>query len=128
MHLERCLTALQRIVQSNPNEEGKAAVSLAYGERALSAGRAAEAIEHFAQAVRGFESVGVPLELARARHGQARALSRAGESMEAVANFELALEELLLLGARPLAERVARDLSTLAANSRALKAFEAGQS
>ncbi len=125
MHLERCVDALQRIVEANDNEEARAAVSLASGERALAAGRATEAVAHFEEAARGFGEVGVPLELARARRGHARALARAGVTVEAIRSYESALEEMLLLGARPLAVHLARELSVLAEDSPTLKSFEA---
>jgi DNA-binding CsgD family transcriptional regulator/tetratricopeptide (TPR) repeat protein len=99
----RIASALQRVAGLNPNPEMIGAASFAAAELDLLAGRAAEAVGGFAEALRCYEQRDLSIERVRARLRLGVALAAAGEVGRAREAWREARLGAARLGARPLA-------------------------
>ncbi len=100
-------SALQRIAGLNPNPEMIGAASFAAAELDLLAGRSAEAVGGFAEALRCYEQRDLSIERVRARLRLGVALAAAGDVGQAREAWREARLRAARLGARPLAAMVA---------------------
>jgi DNA-binding NarL/FixJ family response regulator len=88
-------------------------LSYALGESALLKGIPEEAIGQFQKAVRLYEQLGTPMEMAQSEYRTGVALARAGNRDEALRFLTNAYRRAKKLGARPLAGRIGERLEAL---------------
>lgn len=111
----RCIDGLASITHKTGNSEAIAAWRCSLGEAALLKGKAAEAREHFKKAAAMFESMRLPLELARAQARTGVSCLEA-DPKEASRQLNAAYRLARNLGARPLAGRINEALGRLGEN------------
>jgi DNA-binding NarL/FixJ family response regulator/type II secretory pathway predicted ATPase ExeA len=107
-----CTSALARIV-ARSSAEAMAALAHALGEAAMLEGDAASAAAQFEQALAVGAELDLPLERAEIERRAAAALAAAGRRAEAVELLVSAHRTARRLGARPLAARIAEQVTEL---------------
>ena len=108
-----CANALARIAAETGNPEALAALSHALGEAALLDGDAAQAADHFSQALAVLRTVDVPFERAQIQVRAGAALAAVDQREAAVERLTEAYRTATRLEARPLADEAVRQLVAL---------------
>jgi DNA-binding CsgD family transcriptional regulator len=108
-----CASALAHIVTETGTAEAVAALGHALGEVSLLEGNAAQAQEHFRQAINQLDALELPYEAAHSRVRGGVALVAAGDRAAGVELLADGYRRARNLGARPLAASAARELTTL---------------
>ena len=115
--LRACTAALTQIAADTGQDEAASAVAHALGEIALLDGENEQAATHFQHAVHLLAELAAPLERVESQRRAAAALAASGRREEAVDSLVAAHRTARKLGARPLTERLARDLQALGAKA-----------
>jgi DNA-binding CsgD family transcriptional regulator len=108
-----CAAALTQIAADTGQDEAASALAHALGETAMLAGDTDQAATHFAHAAALLAEIGAPLERAESQRRAGAALATAGRREGAIDSLVAAHRTARRLGARPLTERLARDLQAL---------------
>jgi ATP/maltotriose-dependent transcriptional regulator MalT len=108
-----CANGLAQIANQTGSPEAGAALAHALGETALLAGDAAQAADNFSRALELLRGVDVPYERAQVQLRAGVALAATGEREAGVERLTDAYRSACKLGARPLADRAARELAVL---------------
>jgi tetratricopeptide (TPR) repeat protein len=116
LQLARCVDAVTTMYRAGENAECGATLAYVLAEQSFHAGRAAEASQHFQEAVRGFGELKLPLEEARGLLGLARALAQSERPKEALAVLERARTISMRLHAHPLREEIEAEIFLREAN------------
>lgn len=111
--LTACTTALNEIAADTGQDEAASALAHALGELALLGGENDQAAAHFRHALNLLGEVAAPLERIESQRRAAAALVAGGRSDEAIECLVAAHRTARRLGARPVAERLARNLQAL---------------
>jgi DNA-binding NarL/FixJ family response regulator len=115
--LRACTTALTQIAAETGQDEASSALAHALGEIALLGGDSDQAAAHFQHAVNLLAELSAPLERVESQRRAAAALAAAGRREDAVETLVAAHRTARRLGARPLTDRLARDLQALGAQA-----------
>ena len=108
-----CAAALAQIAGDGGTDEVMSALSHALGETALLDAGAEQAIDQFTRAITLLRDVDAAFDRAESQRRAAAALVLAGRQAEAVEHLVAAHRAARKLGARPLADRIAADLTAL---------------
>jgi DNA-binding NarL/FixJ family response regulator len=108
-----CAAALAQIAADVGHDEAMSALSHALGETALIDGSAAQAGEQFARALVLLHGYDAPFERVESQRRAAAVLATGGRREEAVEHLVAAYRTARRLGAKPLANRLAGELSEL---------------
>jgi DNA-binding CsgD family transcriptional regulator len=108
-----CAAALASLAGKTVNPEALAALGHAIGETALLDGDADEAAAHFSHALETLRRLDLPFEAAQTQVRAGVAFATAGERSAGVVHLVDAYRTARRLGARPLADRAARELEAL---------------
>jgi len=124
-----CAAALAEIANATGQDEASSALAHALGEVALLGGGNNQAAAHFQHAASLLAELGAPLERIESQRRGATALAAAGRREDAIESLVAAHRTARRLGARPLTERLARDLQALGAHAdQRLRRLAAAQS
>jgi DNA-binding CsgD family transcriptional regulator len=108
-----CAVAIARLSAQTLNPETVGALAHALGETALLDGDAAQAADRFERAIGVLERLNLPYEAAQTHLRAGVALAHASEGERAIEHFTDSHHIARRLGARPLADRAARELDAL---------------
>lgn len=108
-----CAQALSQIASATGAQDALAALSYVLGESAQCSGNMPQAASHFAHAEELFAPLGLPLEHTQAQLRAGMAAAADGKRTEAVDYLFAAYRTARRLGAKPLAEKTARELLAL---------------
>jgi ATP/maltotriose-dependent transcriptional regulator MalT len=108
-----CAAALASLAGKTVNPEALAALGHAIGETSLLDGDADEAAAHFTRALETLRRLDLPFEAAQTQVRAGVAFAAAGERASGVVHLVDAYRTARRLGARPLADRAARELEAL---------------
>jgi DNA-binding NarL/FixJ family response regulator len=115
--LRACTAALTQIAADTGQDEASSAVAHALGEIALLGGDNDQAAAHFQRALNLLAELAAPLERVESQRRAAVALAAAGRREDAIESLVAAHRTARRLRARPLTERLARDLQALDAQA-----------
>jgi DNA-binding NarL/FixJ family response regulator len=111
--LRACTAALTQVAADTGQDEAASALAHALGELALLSGDNDQAAAHFDHALSLLAEMAAPLERVESQRRAAAALVAAGRRDEAIESLVTAHRAARRLGARPLVERLARNLQAL---------------
>src|SRR5581483_6500643 len=110
-----CAAALAQIAADTGQPEAMSALAHALGETALLDGAAEPAVDQFGRALVLLQGIDIPFDRAESGRRLAAALAALGKREEAVEHLVAAHRTARRLGARPLVDRVAAELTALGA-------------
>ena len=107
------VAALGRIATDSPQDEALSAFSHGLAETALLDGDPEQAVAQFARSIELLRSVGAPFERIQSERRTARALVLCGRKSEAVERLVSAHRSARRLKARPMMDRIAKEVAAL---------------
>jgi ATP/maltotriose-dependent transcriptional regulator MalT len=113
LDLLRDATAALTTIAAKPAEEPHAAATAALAEGSMAEGDPSSAAARFEQAIAILSSLELPLDRAEVECRAAAAYTAAGDRNSAVEKFRSAHRTAIKLGARPLANRIAEQVTAL---------------